>query len=120
VTSRVLHILENTDMRARHEGLRDFAKKNKVDISKMNEGDIVVFLNAKKDRLMCLVVLPEEETFGFLGYYRSPHGRVPPEALEFIPRAFGGSGFNMNASIRAGLTKLLAKKGIVKSEEEEE
>lgn len=108
---RLLHVIEDADMRCRQEGLIAQAKANKVDMASLKPGDIVAFLNTKKDRLMVMTMLQEEDSHGFLGYYRSPHGRVPPEALEFIPRALGVDGFQMNKAIRAGLAKLLAKRG---------
>ncbi len=117
--SRVLHVIEETDMRCRQEGLLDQAKKkNGVRADELKPGDIIVFLNTKKDRLMVLTMLPEAESVGFLGYYRSPHGRVPPEAIEFIPRALGSDGFQMNKAIRSGLEKLLAKKRAPAREED--
>lgn len=109
--SRLLHVIEEADMRCRQEGLLDQAKKKGVNVAGLKPGDIVAFLNTKKDRLMVITMLPEKDSVGYLGYYRSPHGRVPPEAIEFIPRAMGGEGFQMNKAIRAGLVKLLAKRG---------
>ncbi len=109
--SRLLHIIENTDMRGRHESLLEQAKNGGVQVKDWKPGDIVAFLNAKKDRLVVMTMLPEKESFGLVGMYRSPHGRVPPEALEFIPKAFGGGEFSMNKAIREGLEKLLSKRG---------
>lgn len=105
-------------MRCRQEGLWEQAKKGGVRINEIRPGDIVAFLNTKRDRLMVMTLLPEKDSVGFLGYYRSPHGRVPPEALEFIPRALGAEGFNMTKAIRSGLLKLLAKRGRGTQEEE--
>jgi hypothetical protein len=111
VNGRLLHVIENSDLRCRHAGLREWAKKQGADFSKFQPGDIVAFLNVEKTHLAVLVMLPEAESLGFLGNYKSPHGRVPPEALEFIPRAMGADGFRMNRAIKAGLQKLLFKKG---------
>ncbi len=109
--TRLLHVIEDTDMRCRQEGLLEQARKKGVKVADLKPGDIVAFLNTRKDKLMVMTMLPEKDSAGYLGYYRSPHGRVPPEALEFIPRALGGDGFQMNKAIRSGLLKLLAKKG---------
>jgi len=108
--ARILHVIQNADFRCRHEGLVAIAKKAKVDMSQLKVGDIVVFLNVARDRLICISVLPEQDSFGLLSYYRSPHGRVPMEAIQFIPQAFGVTGLNMNAAIRSGLEQLLKKK----------
>jgi len=86
------------------------ARKAQVNMDELRVGDIVVFLNVARDRLICISVLPEQDSFGLLSYYRSPHGRVPMEAIQFIPQAFGATGLNMNAAIRSGLEQLLKKK----------
>lgn len=108
---RLLRVIENADLRNRHDGLRALAEQNDVDFSKFKQGDIVAFLNTAKTHLVVLVALPEEESAGLLCQYKSPHGRVPPEAIEFIPQALGGKGFQMNKAIRSGLEKLLYKRG---------
>jgi len=108
--SRLLHIIPDTDMRARHEGLADWAKKNGVRWKNLKPGDIVAFLNTKRDRIMVLGVLDEEDSYGLLGYYRAPHGRVMPEAIQYIPKVFGGGRFNMNEATREALTEILERK----------
>lgn len=112
MAGKLLHVLQGADLRCRHDGLTAWAKQEKkVDFAACKPGDIVVFLNTEKNKLSLLVMLEEKDSAGFLGYYKSPHGRVPPEALEFIAEAIGARGFNMNTAIRKGLQKLLAKKG---------
>lgn len=108
--SRLLHIIADTDMRARHEGLSVWAKKNGVKWKNLKPGDIVAFLNTKRDRVMVLGVMDEADSFGLLGYYRSPHGRVMPEAIQYIPKVFGGGRFDMNEATREALVELLEKK----------
>ena len=108
--ARILHVIQNADFRCRHEGLMAMARKAQVNMDELRVGDIVVFLNVARDRLICISVLPEQDSFGLLSYYRSPHGRVPMEAIQFIPQAFGATGLNMNAAIRSGLEQLLKKK----------
>ena len=50
--ARILHVIQNADFRCRHEGLVAIAKKAKVDMSQLKVGDIVVFLNVARDRLI--------------------------------------------------------------------
>lgn len=108
---RLLHIVHPADLRCRQDGLIAQAKENGVKTSSMKPGDIVVFLNSDKTKFMLLAMTSETDSHGVLCYYRSPHGRVPPEAMEFVPQAFGGhGGFEMNKAIRMGLEKLLHKK----------
>lgn len=104
---KLLHVILDTDMRSRHTGLRKQLVEKGIDISKLKPGDIIAFLNTRKTMLMVMTVLDEKDSIGFVGHYKSPHGRVPPEALEFIPRALGANGFEMNKAIKAGLQKVL-------------
>ena len=107
---RLLHIIHETDMRCSHEGLLVRAKEAGVPLTKMGPGDVIAFLNTGKDRLKVLAFTSEKDGHGILAYYRSPHGRVPLEAIEFIPEAFGGDGFRMDKAIKEGLLKALAKR----------
>jgi hypothetical protein len=110
---RVLHIFWNTDMRCRHEGLRTHVQKDKGFRKRkltMKPGDILIFFNSKMDRLMGLSVLNEEDSYGLLTYYRSPHGRVDPACLKFLPEAFNGSGFDIEAALKKSLIERLSKK----------
>lgn len=107
---RLVHILENSDLRGRHVSLRTWAARNGVNLERIRSGDLVAFLNRRKTQLAILVALEEEDSLGLLAWYKSPHGRVPPEAMEFLPVAFGMEGFQMAAALRAGLEKLLARR----------
>lgn len=110
-------IVSNTDMRCSHPGLIEAAKKAGMPWGKMKKGDIVAFINASRDRIKVLVFTKEQDTYGVMGYYRSPHGRVMPEAIQKIPLAFGAGEFNMDRATKAALEELLAKKVSKKLEE---
>lgn len=106
--ARLLHIFVGADMRCRHKGLIEWLKKqHAIELSELNPGDIVAMLNNKKSYLALLSKLPEKESFGFLGHYKSPHGRVPPEAFKYIASSIGMEGFNMNKAIKKGLEEIL-------------
>lgn len=103
MTTRLLHVFWDVDMRARHEGLTMLAKKEGLDVKKLKPGEMCCFLNRKQDRLMVLAGVNEEDTYGVLGYYRSPHGRLDQMAIQYIPEAFGSEGLDMKAAIRKAL-----------------
>lgn len=110
--AKLIRVLEGADLRCKHFGLRMWAKEtHDFDFGKCRPGEIVVFLNNDKSKLALLPALNEKDSSGFLGSYNSPHGRVPPEALEFIAEALGVNGFDMKIAIRKGLEKLLQKRG---------
>ena len=109
--NRIIHVFYDQDMRARHPGLAKRAKEERdFDVSKLRPGDVLCFINVKRDRLIALAGLEEENSFGVMGYYRSPHGRIDETAIQFIPKAFAGGNFRMNAAIKKALHKRLAMK----------
>lgn len=107
---RLLYVIPETNMACQHVGLVKQLKERGIDFKKFKPGDIVAFLNRRETMLRVMAVLPEKDTFGLLASYRSPHGRVPLEAIRYIPEAFGGGSFDMNKAIEKGLFDLLSKK----------
>jgi hypothetical protein len=97
---RLVYVFFDQDMRCTHEGLNRRMKKELGDNFKLQPGMISAFINRKKDRVMVLAGLKEADTFGVMGYYRSPHGRVDSGAIKFIPDAFDGGSFNMDRAIQ--------------------
>lgn len=110
MSNRLLHVFYDVDMRGRHEALAQVAKKEKIDIKNIRPGDMVCFINTAKDRIMVLAGVNEVDSFGVLGYYRSPHGRIDEMAIQHIPSAFNGGKFEMKKAIEKALVKRLAKK----------
>lgn len=107
MTRKVIHVFWDTDMRCRHDGLIARAKKEKVKFEELDPGQILVFINHAKDRLMVLTPTDEDNTLGVLGYYRSPTRRIDPMAIQYISLAFGGQGFDFKRSIKASLLERL-------------
>lgn len=111
--AKLLHVLVGADMRCRQNGLIGWLKVvHKIDLEDLSPGDMIVMLNNKKSYLALIAILPEKESYQFVGYYKSPHGRVPLDALKYIANSIGSSGFNMNAAIRKGLEEILGAKRI--------
>lgn len=108
---KLIHVFFDTDMRCRHDGLLARAKKERgFNRSDLGPGDMLAFINTKRDRIMVLAGLDEDDTYGVLGYYRSPHGRIDELAIQYIPDAFAGGQINYNQALRKALTQRLAKK----------
>lgn len=116
--TKLLCVISDTDMRCRHEGLLVQAKKAGVEVDKLQPGVVVAFLNTAKDRLMILTKRGVDDKYGILAYYRSPHGRIMPEAIQYIPESFNGEHFDMNKATLKGLEGLLRKKRIKKGEQD--
>lgn len=108
--SRIMLVVEDADMRCRHEGLLLQAVKKGVKRKELRRGNLIVFLNRAKSHLSVLGFRGEEDVFGVLSSYKSPHGRVPLEAVQYIPEMYGADGFSMDRAIKEALTDLLARK----------
>lgn len=107
---RLCYVIPETNMQRQHNGLIQHLADLGIKFQDLKKGDVVAFLNRKETMLRVLAVLPEKNSLGFVGTYKSPHGRVPLEAIQYITHAMGGDGFHMNKAIRMGLEKLLGKR----------
>lgn len=108
--ARLLYVIPEADFRCRHYGLWELAKKKGVDPTKLNKGDIIAFLNNSKDMIAVIAVTGEADSVGVLAYYRSPHGRIEPHAIQFIPEVFGGGVLDMRKATAKALQKLVPVK----------
>lgn len=106
---RILTLIPDADMRSRHEGLLDQAMRKGVRKKELVPGNLIVFLNTKKDRIMILGFRDEEDRFGILSSWRSPSGRVPLAAIQYIPEHYGSKGLDMDAATKKALEKLLRR-----------
>lgn len=102
--SKVVHYFPNTDMRCSHDGLSLIAKK--AGFNEIGQGDFLLFVNRAKTHLKVLT------TNHIVAHYRSPSGRVDLGAIQYLPLAFAGEGFDFNRALKAKLEKDLAKRGI--------
>lgn len=109
--ARLLYIVSDADLRCRHDGLWLQAKKLGASPDKMKKGDVVAFLNSNKNMIAIIAITGEEDSKGVLSYYVSPHGRVEPNAIRFIPECLGARGeMNMTAATRSALEELIPEK----------
>lgn len=105
--SRVIQCFFDVDMRCLHEGLAALARAREVDVDRLEPGEFVLFLNAKKDRLK--LYAPRH----VLGYYRARTGeRINLNTIPFIPQAFGATGrIDYDAALKKALEAQFARKG---------
>jgi hypothetical protein len=99
-----------------HEGLMHLCKhKFSLDLAKLDDRDLVVFLNRGKDKLK---IVGRQGIV--LGYVRLPKGRLMLDAIQYIPETFGGKGFNYDAALKKALAeRLLRGRSVGKSPPEE-
>ena len=104
VKTGVIRVFLNADLRCGHDGLTAMAKKEKINLAELEYGQFTVFINSKKDKLK---VYAQNDV---LAYYRSPHGRLEMRAIDKIPMAFRGYGFQFEDAVKKVLLSELEKR----------
>ena len=104
MTPRIVAAIDNVNMGLGHDGLTLIAKKFKIDLKTLVEGDLVLFLNRGKDKLK--VLGPDSVV---LGYIKMPKGRrIPLDAIQWLPKTFSSSGsINLEAAIEKSVKKAM-------------
>ena len=104
---KVKKVFFNVHLGYGHDGLSEWAyATEKVRVDKMDKHDVLVFINRAQDKVK---VIGQQGTV--LGYYRAPPKcRIVLEAIQFIPAAFGGAGFNFDQAQKLALIERLKKK----------
>jgi hypothetical protein len=100
-------------MIGRHDFLARVARKEAgIMVEKLRPGDLLCFVNRKMDKLALLSFIPEAESHGVLGYYKSPGGRkINERALRYIPQSYGANGsIDMDAATRKAILEQLGMK----------
>ena len=102
---KILKLFQNIHMNLGHDGLIKLSKQNKVDVYKMENGDLLMFINKRGDKLKVL------GPFGrVVGYLKMPNGqRIMMEALQYIPHTFGASGFDYDKACVKALEKRIGE-----------
>jgi hypothetical protein len=100
---RIIQLVENVHMGLGHDGLKDLLKRAKIDVSKIEDAELVMCLNTKGDKLKVIGCKGM-----VLGYLKMPNGqKIMKEALQFIPRTFGSGGFDYDAACKSALDEKL-------------
>lgn len=107
MTPRIVAAIANVHMGLGHEGLALIAKKFNINFKKLQDGELVLFINRNKDKLK--VMGPQQQV---LGYIRMPDGRkFPLDAIQWLPQTFSGSGeINLEAAIEKSIQESMDKK----------
>lgn len=82
--NRVTHFFVGADLRCQHDGLALLAAKKGVSVSKLKEGNHVIFVNNSKNKIKMY------SPGGVLSYMKSDR-RLDLQAVGRIPQTFGKS-----------------------------
>lgn len=85
--ARALRVFLNSDLRCGHEGLAATAKKEKINVSNIEPGEFVIFINAEKNKIKLYAAN------NVVAYLKLPDGgRVDMKTIAKIPMAFKATG----------------------------
>lgn len=100
---KLIRVFLDVDMRNQHDGLARLADNQGYNLSKLNLGEHVIFLNSKLNKLKMY------SYGGVLSYLRLPKGRIDLNSIRSIPNAFT-AGETVDVAYTDALRKSLALK----------
>lgn len=105
---RLVAAIGNVSMNLGHQGLALVAKKFNITFEKMEDTQLVLFINKQRDKLKLM-----GSKGVVLGYVRMPQGqRLPVGAIQFIPQTFSGDGrIDIDTAVKTYVENALKTRG---------
>jgi hypothetical protein len=101
----LIQIIPDTFMGYGHVGLAQVALKNGIDVTKLPDGVLVMFINRAQDKLKAI-----GKQGIVIGHVKLPYGqKIMMDALQYLPKTFGGSGFDYSEAVKLALEKRLGR-----------
>jgi len=102
--NKVIRVFLETDMRSQHMGLIEIAKTKKVNLSKLEPGEHVIFINQAGNKMKLF------SASGVLSYIRKDRGKIDLNMIEFIPSCWNArTGIDWDEASRKSLERKLGK-----------
>lgn len=102
--SKLISVFPNTDLRSGHPGLQVKAAKADVDVTEINPGELVLFINKKQTAFKAFA---HNNT---LIYYKHQRGMLNLEAIKYLPTCLNGSELNYDRALAKVFERLFPKK----------
>lgn len=83
--NKVTRVFLDVDLRNSHEGLETLAQSQQLDLTKLRNGEHVLFLNTQRTKFKMY------SANGVLSYYRNK-GKLDLNAIAHVPMAFNAKG----------------------------
>lgn len=84
--ARALQVFMNADLRCSHDGLSALAKAQNIDVSKLEPGEYVLFINSGKNLLKLYAAN------NVIAFLKLKTGKIDLKTIRLIPQAFNASG----------------------------
>jgi hypothetical protein len=95
---RITRVFLDVHMGLAFQGLSEIAKRAKTP---NDQDSTIIFINKKQTAFKML------RSKGYLVYYNNGNRKIPLEAIQYLPRYFGGTEAEMVGAIRLVLTRKL-------------
>lgn len=112
VKQQILQCFFDADLRNGHDGLAAIAKKKKIDVTKLEPGRYIVFVNSSKDKIKMYAAS------NVVAYYKCRAGeKLNLLAIREIPKSFTASGqIDYDSALKIAIEKALARRARRKAE----
>lgn len=106
MSAKVVRAFLGTDLRCTHLGLAEIAKKNKIDVGKLEPGEYLLFINNEKTKLKLFAANH------VVAYLRLPDNqKLDMRTISLIPQAFKASGrIDYDGALKEVLVEAFKKK----------
>ncbi len=98
---RIARIFLDTSMNQGFQGLHRVLLKAKINPENLDPEAYYVFMNSKRTKFKVI-------TGKYLVYFNNGEKQIPLEALQYLPRNFGGSQLEMTDMVRKVVLKQLS------------
>lgn len=97
---KIARVFLETDMRMGFQGLHKTLIQNKINTNNLDPEAYYVFMNRKRTKFKVI-------SGQYLVYFNNGNKLIPLEAIQYLPRSFGGSQLEMSEAIRKVVLKQL-------------
>ena len=99
-TNRVVRYFPDTHLGNGHSGLAEIARKHDINVSRLDFGEFVIFVNKKQTALKLFA------PGNIVAYLKMPGStRLNPKVISMIPRFFNGTEIDYNKALREVIKK---------------
>lgn len=100
---KILRVFINVDMRNGHYGLGTLAKEHKINVTKLDPGNFVIFINARRTKMKAYGA---NEVLSYVRYGE----RISLDAIRYLPMAFQAKQkFDYDAALALAVDDSLSK-----------
>lgn len=98
--NKIVRVIFNADLRCSHTGLRVVADELDIQLDELRNGEVVVFVNAKKNQLKLFGPMNS-----IVHFKNKDDSKIDLRVLAQIPRFFNGKEFNYSKALKTTFTE---------------